>query len=517
MKVPSASPAWAWGNWYQGNSYSIGAHDFADLDFATGLLADAAACTGDAVGVSSRLVPRRRRRRSASKRSIEHNARAERTAARRRAWHRELSGARYDLSPRLGSAVGELVVRVGCCAECRSPGITAIRSDTRIRRGDSRVWRAPCANARRSGRIDRLAAEPLSARHADQRRFLRAFAGMTRRDAARMQCARRDLHARRFCSGERARAAFYRRFFCPYCPRRIGLGRLTPAAVASSYSGLRRSHRLISDAYVGTRCSALRKAVGRDTIACRRRIVLLLLRQSIRLGRLRHIAPMNVRLAARTVQVAPFTCRLAEHASFPSAQLSTDAEPRAISSAGESTAVSRSRRHVDRERAPMIVVFAPFAGARMAELGDGHGNAATSIGLLRDAVDPAPPIIVARLYRAVHASVCRPGRSIAITSARELDCRQASVSHVRTTRPTFPVGGALFKRTLTLRRRQHRADRPRGVLHRTPRDQRRASKAFPVSPWPGRHAVTFRQWQCAGDSPRSAIDGYALASRRDRA
>ena len=38
MKVPSAAPAWSWGNWYQSDAYSIGAHDLAELDFATGLL-----------------------------------------------------------------------------------------------------------------------------------------------------------------------------------------------------------------------------------------------------------------------------------------------------------------------------------------------------------------------------------------------------------------------------------------------------------------------------------------------
>ena len=41
--------------------------------------------------------------------------------------------------------------------------------------------------------------------------------------------------------------------------------------------------------------------------------------------------------------------------------------------------------------AHLHVVFAPFAGARVAELGDGQWNAATSIGLLRDAIDPQPP------------------------------------------------------------------------------------------------------------------------------
>lgn len=38
MKVPAASPAWAWGNWYQSDAYAIGEHDLAQLDFATGLL-----------------------------------------------------------------------------------------------------------------------------------------------------------------------------------------------------------------------------------------------------------------------------------------------------------------------------------------------------------------------------------------------------------------------------------------------------------------------------------------------
>src|SRR5580698_1432869 len=38
MKVPSESPAWAWGDWYQSGSYRLTQHDLADLDFATGLL-----------------------------------------------------------------------------------------------------------------------------------------------------------------------------------------------------------------------------------------------------------------------------------------------------------------------------------------------------------------------------------------------------------------------------------------------------------------------------------------------
>lgn len=38
MKVPAASPAWAWGDWYQSDAYAIGVHDLAEIDFATGLL-----------------------------------------------------------------------------------------------------------------------------------------------------------------------------------------------------------------------------------------------------------------------------------------------------------------------------------------------------------------------------------------------------------------------------------------------------------------------------------------------
>ena len=39
MRVPSSSPVWTMGNWYQSDAYTIGAHDRAGLDFATSLLA----------------------------------------------------------------------------------------------------------------------------------------------------------------------------------------------------------------------------------------------------------------------------------------------------------------------------------------------------------------------------------------------------------------------------------------------------------------------------------------------
>ncbi len=39
MKVTASAPVWAWGNWYQSDAYSIGEHDRAQLEFATGLIA----------------------------------------------------------------------------------------------------------------------------------------------------------------------------------------------------------------------------------------------------------------------------------------------------------------------------------------------------------------------------------------------------------------------------------------------------------------------------------------------
>ena len=77
--------------------------------------------------------------RAAAERSEQHDARAARTAARRRARRRQLSRAGYDLSRRLGSAVGELVVRVGRGARLRSGTGTALRADGCVRRRSSRA------------------------------------------------------------------------------------------------------------------------------------------------------------------------------------------------------------------------------------------------------------------------------------------------------------------------------------------------------------------------------------------
>jgi hypothetical protein len=99
--------------------------------------------------------------------------------------------------------------------------------------------------------------------------------------------------------------------------------------------------------------------------------------------------------------------------------------------------------------AHLRVVFAPFAGARVAELGDEAANAATSIGLLRDATDPEPhpssrDYIAAYTHPIAAGTFNRPyacTRNDALTTAR-VTCSYDA--------PDLPQGGALFTRTLTL-------------------------------------------------------------------
>ena len=99
--------------------------------------------------------------------------------------------------------------------------------------------------------------------------------------------------------------------------------------------------------------------------------------------------------------------------------------------------------------AHLQVVLAPFAGARIAELSDGNGNAATSIGLLRDATDPQPPpssrdYIAAYTHPLPAGTFNRPyvcEHADAFTTARLICTYDA---------PDLARGGALFKRTLTL-------------------------------------------------------------------
>jgi hypothetical protein len=101
--------------------------------------------------------------------------------------------------------------------------------------------------------------------------------------------------------------------------------------------------------------------------------------------------------------------------------------------------------------AHLRAAFAPFAGARIAELGDGRINAATSIGLLRDAVDPDPPPS-ARDYIASYTHPLTAG-----TFNRRYECTRTDAIGMQQTTCSYDApdlprgGGAVFSRTLTLR------------------------------------------------------------------
>jgi hypothetical protein len=99
--------------------------------------------------------------------------------------------------------------------------------------------------------------------------------------------------------------------------------------------------------------------------------------------------------------------------------------------------------------AHLHVVFAPFAGARIAELGDGKSNAATSIGLLRDATDPAPPVS-SRDYIASYTHPLPAGTFNREYRCSRLDTGMTTSITCSYDAPDLPNGGALFERTLKL-------------------------------------------------------------------
>ncbi|HMF28390.1 MAG TPA: hypothetical protein VKE42_06430, partial [Candidatus Cybelea sp.] len=99
--------------------------------------------------------------------------------------------------------------------------------------------------------------------------------------------------------------------------------------------------------------------------------------------------------------------------------------------------------------AHLRVVFAPFAGARIAELGDGKSNAATSIGLLRDATDPTPPVS-SRDYIASYTHPLPAGTFNRPYRCSRLDTGMTSSITCSYDAPDLPTGGALFERTLKL-------------------------------------------------------------------
>jgi amino acid transporter len=444
MKVPAASPVWAWGNWYQGGSYRIGDHDLADLDFATGLLQtqahlpvmqsefqagwfqtadDAAARPSDPSNTTLALAELLRDGAHGVvnfpvQDTIYPHGWEVPWANWSYAWDAALtvdlhSSPRYVPTRLLGdviSSYGPLLAH------------THVAADAFI------VWPPTLFEAGRLSNddFDAMASATVALQRACNARGL--------------SCPLVDLGIMR------GRPPSGLPLLLPALPASL-MRRAQPWAV-SELRALRQAQRLLFAP------SSIR------IMDYRRRLpnVTLLLANDSSYGFVvatnpgesqRRVVIGDVRLTHRTVAVSSFDvpargARIVAigvaAAGAPSlAAMPLPATPPPFRDA-DGTVMANSH---------LRIVFAPFAGARIAELGDGQSNAATSIGLLRDATDPQP----APSSRDYIASYTHP--LPAGTFNRQYVCTRADV--MTTARftctydaPDLPAGGGLFQRTLTL-------------------------------------------------------------------
>jgi amino acid transporter len=445
MKVPSASPAWAWGNWYQSNSYRLTQHDLADLDFATGLLQ------------TQRTLPVMQSEFQAG-------------------WLQSADEAAPRQSDPSSTALA--------LAELLRDGVHGIVNFPVQDTIDPHGWEVPWANWSYAWDAALTSDLHASARYAPTRAFgdivrwygpLLArthvaadaaivwppslFVARTLRNADFAAYADDTIRMQRACTArgltcvlidlaatnERALRR-YRAIFLPVLPTTIETSRLEPWA-RTRLVELQKSGQLVADPSdvslpavnrVPPNATLLLAAdssfgfiVAINPSSARRRMTI----GSIRLAG-RSVYVPSFYLPSGSARIVPVGIHLAGEVREPTPSLGTP--PQFADPGGTVLANSRLR-----------VVFAPFAGARIAELSDGNGNAATSIGLLRDATDPQPPVSP-RDYIGSYTHPISPG-----TFNREYECNRADV--LTTQRiicsydaPDLPSGGALFKRTLTL-------------------------------------------------------------------
>ncbi len=440
MKVPSASPAWAWGNWYQSDAYRIGEHDLSDLDFATGLLQtqsrfpvmqsefQAGWLQGGDEGVPRPSDPTNTTIALAEllrdgahgivnfpvQDTIDPHGWEAPWANWSYAWDAALTvDLRASLRYAATRAIGDLVRRYG--------GAVA---QTHVAADASIIW-PPSMFV------------PGSLNNADFTAFADATIAMQR------DCNRRGLT----CTLADLRTASNAvSLLLPVLPTGQAVGRVEPWA-ASRVLQLRQAGQLLADpsaVHVAARerrppwttllladsgAYAFLVAVNPSDAPRRFGHIVVLLR-----GRARTIAPFSV--AARGVRVIPVGISAPATTRAPVPRLGSPPP------FGDPDGTLISNAH-------LRVVFAPFAGARIAELGNGQVNAATGIGVLRDAVDPEPPAS-SRDYIATYTHPIAAGtfnrpyvcsRNDAFTTAR-VSCSYDA--------PDLPPGGALFTRTLTL-------------------------------------------------------------------
>ncbi len=440
MKVPSTSPAWAWGDWYQSDAYRIGGHDLSDLDFATGLLQtqsnfpvmqsefqagwlqggdEGAPRPSDPTNTAIALAELLRAGAHGIvnfpvQDTIDPHGWEAPWANWSYAWDAALT-VELRASPRYAAtrAVGDLVRRYG-----------GALAQTHVAADASIIW-PPSMFV------------PGSLSNADFTAFADATIAMQHDCNSRgLTCTLADL---RNFSGAGP-------LLLSVLPSGPAVGRLEPWAV-SRLQELRQAGRLLADPSA-VRVAARERRPPWTTLLLAdsgayaflvvvnpsdgtRRFGHIVV--SLR-GRARTIAPFSV--AARGVRVIPVGISAPATTGAPVARLGTPPPFRDP----DGTSISNAR---------LRVVFAPFAGARVAELGNGQANAATSIGLLRDAIDPQPSAS-SRDYIAAYTHPIATG-----TFNRAYTCsRNDAFATARITcsydAPDLPQEGALFTRTLTL-------------------------------------------------------------------
>ncbi|HVR45856.1 MAG TPA: amino acid permease [Candidatus Binatia bacterium] len=444
MKVTAASPVWAWGNWYQSGSYRIGAHDLADLDFATGLLQtqsrmpvmqsefqagwfqgadEGAPRPSDPANTALALAELLRDGAHGVvnfpvQDTIYPHGWEAPWANWSYAWDAALT-VDVRASPRYAPtrAFGDLVARYGPLL-----ARTHVAADAWI------VWPASLyvPGSLSNDDFAALASATVAAQRACNSRGL--------------SCMLVDLAA------TSDRALRTKALLLPLPPTGIGGGRIQAWAV-TRLRDLRENGRLVAD------LSKIRP-IARDRSVPN--TTLLLANDSsygfivaVNASRtVRRVVVGAVRLGRRSVKVPTFY--LASGGARLVAVGATGAAPnRAPWPARGTPPPFKDPGGTVIANAHLRVVFAPFAGARIAELGDEHGNAAASIGLLRDATDPQPPVSP-RDFIAGYTHPLPAG-----TFNREYACDRVDLgTTARATcsydAPDLPSGGAVFKRTLTL-------------------------------------------------------------------
>ncbi len=444
MKVPSSSPAWAWGNWYQSDAFRIGAHDLADLDFATGLLQtqahvpvmqsefqagwlqsadEAAPRPSDPSNTSIALGELLRDGAHGIvnfpvQDTIDPHGWEAPWANWSYAWDAALTEDLHA-SPRYAPThvFGDIVRRYGTLL-----ARTHVAADTSI------IW-PPSLYAAGSLGNDDFAA------------FAAATIAMQRACNGRgLNCTLVDLRAQAESS---PRSGV---LLLPVLPSTIAMPGLQPGAVARLRT-LMAAHRLASSPADVPRAPGVPRA---------RNVTLLLANDSSYgfivainpSGRRSEVGLIRVRLARRTVSVPAFYVPAGGARVVPvgvSAPAPSEAPRPSVASAPPFRDPEGSRI----ANAHLQIVFAPFAGARIAEFDDGGRNAATSIGLFRDATDPQPATS-SRDYIAPYTHPLAAG-----TFNREYECtRLDAFTTERVTctydAPDVPSGGGFFQRTLTL-------------------------------------------------------------------